>query len=358
MKHKGLFLVLAVLLLVVGVGAATAQSAKRLTIGLVQLGTDNPFWIAQVAGGQEAARRYGFDLKVTSGEGDVTKQVTAFEDLVNQGVDAISINPLDAKAFGPSLQKAAAAHIPVVCLFSAMDGCATVLGFQETANAGMVGQYAVQLLTKKYGSPKGKIAILLGALGQDINTNRAGGFEDVIKQYPDIQIVAAESTGNWEADKAVALTQNWLTAYPDLDLIYGLSDSLTVPAATVLKQNDRTDIMLVSYDGTADGLAGVADGSIKSTVALLPQYNGFWNVYAAYLIASGVQFPKTFYMPGAMVTADNLKGFQQLSIDQDKSIMSFPFELPVSTIVDDYAARYPSGAAAAATATPEATAAS
>lgn len=312
----------------------------RLKIGLVQLGTDNPFWIAQVAGGQEAARRYGFDLIVTSGEGKVDQQVAAFEDLVNQGVNAISINPLDASAFGPAMEKAAAANIPVVCLFSKMDGCVTVLGFEERVNGSLVGQYAVKLLTDKYGSPKGNIAILLGALGQDINTNRSGGFEDVIKQYPDIKIEAAESTGNWEADKAVALTENWLTAYPDLDLIYGLSDSLTVPASDVLKRAGRDDIMIVSYDGTEVGLAGVADGSLRSTVALLPQYNGFWNVYAAYLVASGVQMPATYYMPGAMVTTENLKGFQQLSVDLADNITIFPFELPVGNIVADYGARF------------------
>jgi ABC-type sugar transport system substrate-binding protein len=341
-RRSKLILCLALALMALAFAAPTAAQSSKLRIGLVQLGTDNPFWVAQVEGGQEAARRYGFDLVVTSGEGDVTKQVKAFEDLVNQGVNAISINPLDAKAFGPSMKKAADANIPVVCLFSMMDGCATVLGFEERANGAMVAQYAVKLLTEKNGAPKGNVAILLGALGQDINTNRSGGFEDVIKQYPDIKIVAAESTGNWEADKAVALTENWLTAYPDLDLIYGLSDSLTVPAAGVLKRAGNQDILLVSYDGTEVGLSGVADGSLRSTVALLPQYNGFWNVYAAYLVANGVQMPATYYMPGAMVTTENLKGFQQLSIDLKDKITSFPFELPVSSIVDDYAARFAS----------------
>ncbi len=333
-------LILSVLLLSLGLGSAAAQEAP-IKIGLVQLGTDNPFWIAQVAGGQEAARRYGFELVVTSGEGDVTKQVEAFEDLVNQGVNAISINPLDAGAFGPAMQKAADANIPVVCLFSNMDGCVTVLGFEEVANARMVGEYAVKLLTDKYGEAKGNVAILLGALGQDINDNRAGGFEEVIKQFPNINIVAAESTGNWEADKAVALTENWLTAYPELDLIYGLSDSLTVPASNVLKRAGREDIQLVSYDGTDIGLSGVGDGSLKSTVALLPQYNGFWNVYTAYLVAKGVEMPTTYYMPGAMVTTENLTGFQQLSVDLADKITNFPFELPVSSIVNDYAVRYP-----------------
>ncbi|MCA9904935.1 MAG: sugar ABC transporter substrate-binding protein, partial [Anaerolineae bacterium] len=267
MKRKMPFLMLVVslfLLLAVGIGAVSAQDAP-LRIGLVQLGTDNPFWIAQVAGGEEAARRNGFELIVTSGEGDVTRQVEAFEDLVNQGVNAISINPLDANAFGPAMEQAAAANIPVVCLFSYMDGCVTVLGFEERVNGSLVAQYAVQLLTEKYGEPRGNVAILLGALGQDINTNRSGGFTDVLANYPNITVVAAESTGNWEADKAVALTENWLTAYPDLDLIYGLSDSLTVPASDVLRRAGREDILLVSYDGTEVGLAGVADGSLNST---------------------------------------------------------------------------------------------
>lgn len=342
MKNRLQIIVLLLLacVLVIGIAPAAAQSSG-LRIGLVQLGTDNPFWIAQVAGGQEAARRYGFELIVTSGEGDVTRQVQAFENLVNQGVDAISINPLDAQAFGPAMEQAAAAGIPVVCLFSFIEGCATVLGFEEVANARMVGQYAVQLLTEKYGEPRGNVAILLGALGQDINTNRAGGFQEVLAQFSGITVVAAESTGNWEADRAVALTENWLTAYPDLDLIYGLSDSLTVPASNVLRRAGREDIMLVSYDGTEIGLAGVGDGSLRSTVALLPQYNGFWNVFAAFLVANGVTMPETYLMPGAMVTTDNLAGFQQLSVDLAEQISIFPFELPIASIIADYARRYP-----------------
>jgi len=336
MKHRMIFLLMLACLLVFGVGFAAAQD-EPLRIGLVQLGTDNPFWIAQVEGGNEAARRNGFELIVTSGEGDVTRQVEAFEDLVNQGVDAISVNPLDTNAFGPAMEQAAAAGIPVICLFSPMDGCATTLGIEERANGAMVAQYAVQLLTEKYGEPRGEIAILLGALGQAINDNRAGGFTDVIAQYPNISVVAAESTGNWEADRATALTENWLTAFPNLDLIYGLSDSLSAPAATVLSRAGRDDILIVSYDGTEVGLAGVADGSLNSTVALLPQYNGFWNVYAAYLIASGIGFPNPYNSPGAMVTTENLAGFQMLSDDLANNIEAFPFELPINNVIDWYA---------------------
>lgn len=320
--------------------AVPAATAKKVTVGLVQIGTDNPFWVAQVEGGNEAATRYGFDLKVTSGQGDVNKQVQAFEDLVNQKVDVIAVNAIDTKAYGPAMAKAKAANIPVVCLFSFIDGCVTTIGFDEVYTGRTVGEYAVQLLREKEGSPKGKVAILEGLLGQDINQFRGGAFEEVLKQYPDIQVVAKEPT-NWDAKKAADITENWLTAYPDLTMIYGLSDSLTVPASNVIKRAGKTDqILLVSVDGTEPGLAAVKDGSVKSTFAYAPQYDGFWNVYVPYLVTQGVAFPKNVKLTGAIVTSTNIDALIKMAEDQGKSIKQFPFEMPLTSIVEQYTEQY------------------
>src|SRR5439155_15223839 len=87
-------------------------------IGLVQIDLSNPFHLGEVDGAKEAARRAGFELIVTSGEGDVNKQIQAVENLINQGVDAISVNFIDAGAFGPTMAKAKAANIPIICLHS------------------------------------------------------------------------------------------------------------------------------------------------------------------------------------------------------------------------------------------------
>src|SRR5437879_24062 len=73
-------------------------SAKKITVGLVQIDLSNPFHLAEVEGAKEAARRFGFNLKVTSGEGDVSKQVQAFENLINQHVDVI---PSTSSTFMP-----------------------------------------------------------------------------------------------------------------------------------------------------------------------------------------------------------------------------------------------------------------
>ena len=68
MKRKSILFVLALLVVALGVSAASAQDQK-LTIGLVQLGTDNPFWIAQVAGGQEDGGQHEHEGGARRGRG-------------------------------------------------------------------------------------------------------------------------------------------------------------------------------------------------------------------------------------------------------------------------------------------------
>jgi ribose transport system substrate-binding protein len=319
----------------VALGALMAPGmafADKPKIGLVQIDLSNPFHIGEVDGAKEAARRNGFDLIVTSGEGDVTKQIAAFENLINQHVDAIAVNFIDVGAFGPAMKKAEAAHIPVVCLHSRTDGCAKMLGFDERATGRMVGEYAVKLLEQKNGGPKGEVANLQGLLGQGLNTDRSGGFTDVISKYPEIKVDAQEPT-SWDPGKAVAITENWLTAYPKLDLIYGNSDSLTVPAATVLKRAGRDDILLVSVDGSDAGLAAVKNGTLKSTVFLSPQYSGFWKAYMPFLVAGGKAPAGDFLIKGAMVLPQNVACVQKLANQMTHDAATFPFEKPLPEIV-------------------------
>ncbi|OJX72056.1 MAG: hypothetical protein BGO93_15585 [Mesorhizobium sp. 65-26] len=315
--------------------AAHAQDKPK--IGLVQIDLSNPFHLGEVDGAKEAARRAGFDLVVTSGEGDVTKQIQAMENLINEGVSAISINFIDAAAFGPTMAKAAAAKIPVICLHSKIEGCAATLGFDERYTGKIVGEYAVELLKKRYnGEVKGEVANLQGLLGQGLNTDRSGGFTDVMAAYPNVKVVAQEPT-SWDPTKAVSITENWMTAHPNLDLIYGNSDSLTVPAAGVIERAGKQDqVMLVSVDGTEPGLKAVKDSVMKSTVLLAPQYSGFWKAYFPYLVATKKDDRKEVLIKGVLVTADNVDAALKLAKDQVENMQKFPFEKPLADIVAGY----------------------
>jgi ribose transport system substrate-binding protein len=315
----------------------TANAQDKTKVGLIQIDLSNPFHLGEVDGAKEAARRKGFELVVSSGEGDVSKQVQAMENMINDKVDVISINFIDAAAFGPTMAKAAAARIPVVCLHSKIDGCAATLGFDERYTGKLVGEYAAELLKARYnGEVKGQVANLQGLLGQGLNTDRSGGFTDVMAQYPGVKVMAQEPTG-WDPTKAVSITENWMTAYPDLDLIYGNSDSLTVPAATAIERAGKKDqVMLVSVDGTEPGLKAVKDGTMKSTILLAPQYSGFWKAYFPYLVATKKDQAKDILIKGVLVTKDNVDAALKLADDQVGKMQDFPFEKPLADIVATY----------------------
>jgi ABC-type sugar transport system substrate-binding protein len=318
------------------IATSLAQAQDKPTIGLIQIDLSNPFHLGEVEGAKEAARRAGFELVITSGEGDVTKQIQAMENLINQGVDAISINFIDSAAFGPTMAKAAAANIPVICLHSKIDGCAATLGFDERYTGKIVGEYAAELLKARYGEVKGEVANLQGLLGQGLNTDRSGGFTDVMAQYPGVTVVAQEPT-SWDPTKAVSITENWMTAYPKLDLIYGNSDSLTVPAAGVVDRAGKQEqVLIVSVDGTEPGLTAVKDGVMESTVLLAPQYSGFWKAYFPFLVATDADDRTEFLIQGVLVTGDNVEAALKLAADQVSAMESFPFEKPLVEIVATY----------------------
>ncbi len=321
------------------------ETGAKKVVGLVQINLSHPFHIGEVNGAKEAARRYGFELKVVSGEDDVNKQIQAFENLINEKVDAIAVNFIDVKAFGPAMEKAKAAGIPVVCLHSKTDGCATVLGFDEWYTGNEVGKYGVELLKLKNGAAKGKVANLQGLLGQGLNQARSGGWEEIMKQYPDIQIVAQEPA-NWDPKKAVEIMENWLTAYPDLDLIYGNSDGMTVPAANTIEQAGRLwngqagkvgeQIIITSVDGSDFALEDIQAGKMSSTFLYAPEYTGFWKAWIPFRIASGETMGPETLIKGTLVNKDNVDKILQLAKDQKEKTTEFPFEKSLPDIIAEY----------------------
>ncbi|HSG17799.1 MAG TPA: substrate-binding domain-containing protein, partial [Anaerolineae bacterium] len=82
-------------------------------LGLSLSTLNNPFFVTLAEGAQEAADAAGSELIVVDAQDDPAQEATNMEDLIQRGVDAIMVNPTDADAIVPSIQKANDAGIPV-----------------------------------------------------------------------------------------------------------------------------------------------------------------------------------------------------------------------------------------------------
>jgi ABC-type sugar transport system substrate-binding protein len=74
----------------------------------------------------------------------------------------------------------------------------------------LIGDYAARI----YG--RAKVTILEGEPGNLAAASRQKGILEGLKARPDIKVIA-NLTSYWRRDKAMAITEDWLQAYPQID---------------------------------------------------------------------------------------------------------------------------------------------
>jgi erythritol transport system substrate-binding protein len=117
---------------------------------------------------------------------------------------------------------------------------------------------------------KGNYAELVG---KESDTNagiRSRGYHDVLDQYPDLKMVARQSA-NWSQTEAYEKMETILQANPDIRGVISGNDTMAMGAWAALKAANRTDVIVVGFDGSNDVRDSILEDGIKATV-LQPAY--------------------------------------------------------------------------------------
>ena len=191
-------LVLSMLLTTVTPGPVTAQEPKKftgktLTIAWMPKTLNVPVYetarIGAFKAADELTKKTGIEVKVdyvAPPTTDAAEQARMVEDEISKGVNAIGIACNDPTACIDPIKKAMAAGIPVMTwdADSPDSGRFTYLGVDNYLG----GRAAADILIRTMGT-KGKVALLAGTPGALNLEDRMRGFKDVVKFFPDIQIV-------------------------------------------------------------------------------------------------------------------------------------------------------------------------
>ncbi|MBO7711422.1 MAG: substrate-binding domain-containing protein [Lachnospiraceae bacterium] len=295
---------------------ATAASADGLKIGYASVDLNNTFQTYLKAAAEAKAEELGCEITVTDAQNDVVKQQDQVNAMIQQGVDALVVVPADTSAMEPITIAAQNAGIPLVyCNTNPFgnddtegsgipDGCYYV-GSDEIE----AGRYQGEMIGEAVQS--GKVAILMGGLTHEGAYKRTEGNKMVFEEsYPDIEVVA-EETAEWQRDKAIDVTNNWLSAYgEELTAICANNDEMALGAIEALKKAGRTDVKVVGVDATPDGCASVKAGEMLGTVFQDSVGQGGGSVEIAYKMASGEEVEgKITWVPYVPVTSENVEEF-------------------------------------------------
>jgi ribose transport system substrate-binding protein len=106
---------------------------------------------------------------------------------------------------------------------------------------------AMEWIAKDLGY-KGNIVLIEGvpSVISDLRTKTA---KDVAAKYPGIKVLDSQP-GNWNKEKALAVMENYLAKYKNIDAVYTADDDMLEGALQAYKESGRKDIK-VMFGGAA-----------------------------------------------------------------------------------------------------------
>ena len=294
---KTLILCLSVLLLVAGISAVFAGAPpgekKEPVMGIAMINLDHPFFANMMAQGAIASQDYGIRLIWKSAEGSLEKQIAIIENFIQQKVDVIMIDPIDKKAIAPAVIKVHEAGIPVITAGNFVDTPYNV----NTLYNDYEDFKTLTTMAGYYLNKKGNVVCLVGGPGNFVSDERQRGFEDGIKQFPNIKVLSLQPS-DWDPVKGMKVMENWLTAYPEIDAFLCVSDGVTLGALEPIRASGRAaDIKIFTYDGDIQSQQLIQKGEIVADLLTGSARVGYWNVAVGAMLARGVKVPQKVYLP-------------------------------------------------------------
>ena len=297
-------------------------AGKPLKVGYNVATLANPFFQGMTKGVVDAAKQYpGVTLLNTNANGDANTQATMVIDLINQNVDALILNPINANAIVPAVQQAAKKGIPVFTLDrgAACGDCQT--NFLETDNVAMGregAQFIAEQLKKRYGTLKGNVVNLVGLLGTTAGDARDKGFMDEFAKMqagnPDLKLVARQEA-QFDQEKAFNLMSQIMAANLQIDAVFNGNDDNAVGALRAIRQASRNapladpkHIIIIGIDGTRQALTAIRKGDMDATLSQNPVTMASQAVkyVDTYFNGDKASIPPHQYWPHILLTKDSI----------------------------------------------------
>jgi len=193
-------------------------AAQTYTIGVSNGFVASEWRTLMVQDLEETAQAIEEELGITielvfeNADVDVQGQIQQIQNLLNRGVDAIIINPNDQQALNLALEEAVD------------EGVVVISTDQEIGAEGVInvvidqtewGRQNARWLAEALGG-EGDIVIIEGFVGHPANEDRMAGVEEVLAEYPNINVVARES-GQWDQATGQRVASDMLASIPNID---------------------------------------------------------------------------------------------------------------------------------------------
>lgn len=265
------------------------------------------------------AKKLNVKLISTNANQDAAKQLSDVQSLLAQRPKVLIVSPLDSQALVPIVAAANRAHVPLITIdrtINAPPGKGQYLEAiaQSHVDSGrLLAQKTVQLLTKKYGSPKGNVVHVQGMAGASPVVDANKGWDEVMAKYPNVKTVATADAG-FTKQGGIKVMEDFLQRFPKgkIDVVRTDYSDMTVGAIQAIKAAGRTELLgyLVGEGGQKAAVQAVVNGQIARETQT-PPFFGQLSLTEAKNVIAGKSIPAHVAVPIKVFDADKKSAAKQ-----------------------------------------------
>jgi len=225
------------------------EGGSKYKIGISLMNRQHAFYSILEETFKEEAKKLGVELDIKNAEQDSAKQLNGVETMLIGGIDALILCPVDSSAGGSCVVAGNDKGIPVFTVDIASESGDVVCEIASDNEGGgkMAAEYLVEVLGEK-----GKIIILDSPEVTSVQ-ERTRGFNSVIDEYPDMEVIATVDAGA-QREPAMKAMEDMLQAHKEIDAVFAINDETAFGALRAIEGSGKPDIIVVGFDGTQEAL--------------------------------------------------------------------------------------------------------
>ena len=284
--------------------AQSDSSHEPKKLGATYMTMNNPYFVAMNNSMEEAIESNGDILISRDPAQNQEKQNSQIQEMIDEGVSAIFLNPVDWKNVKPALVACRNAGVPVFNIDTYVQDKGYVVSVIASDNYQAGVQCAADMMKKCSRAD----IVILGCPNMQSICDRVQGFKDKIAGNPNYRI-AVEESGGGELEVSMGVMNHIIQSDTAFNVIMGGNDPSALGSLAALQKNHRNPVVIYGVDGSPDAKNMIREDLLEGTSAQQPIGIGTTAVKLAYDYLSGKTVPSKIIVPVTLITKDNLNKF-------------------------------------------------
>lgn len=279
---------------------------ETFLIGFTAIDMQNPYFITVENAIREIIEEEGWTMITKDPGTDSKLQEKQIQEMIEEGVDAVILSPVNWDEITPSLQALKDAGVKIINVdtqVKEMDYVDAYIGSDNRKAGYICGEDLIQKCPDG-----GKIAILECPTQNSIN-DRITGFEEAIAEAENgFEVVDRADTGG-EFERALEAARKILMEHPDICAIMCGNDQLAVGAKTAANVEKLDRLIIYGVDGSPDIKKELkkSENQIAGTAAQSPINIGKETAATTINMLKGEEYEKETYEEVFMINKENVE---------------------------------------------------